>query len=292
MAASNPFGYNNWLTSTGYHDYKNDSAGDEFLLGDWNDLTAGSDHKDQGNATILVNLANVNMTLAGLNSATGSGVGVFGESDADGTIGVGMGVVGACDMGWGVAGLASTSQIDPNKFPRQVGVLGLGDNVGAAGYGWGTNADGVQGYGHGTFTGVVGFGDPNAEGNGVLGFGGGVSSAANAGGVGVRGSVRAGRSSCLPPRVAFRTRSASLGLVVEAATPISGHQSTVPESSVLAVRAQNPTASAMLPMACRAMASATIPVRWALAIRSQTEPASLVSAVATERIHPRSPVPE
>jgi hypothetical protein len=195
MAASNPFGYNNWLL---HHKDHTDSGGDEFLLGDKNDLTAGSDHKDQGNATILVNLANVNMTLAGLNSATGSGVGVFGESDADGTIGVGMGVVGACDMGWGVAGLASTSQIDPNKFPRQVGVLGLGDNVGAAGYGWGTNADGVQGYGHGTFTGVVGFGDPNAEGNGVLGFGGGVNSAANAGGVGVRG-IGAGGPIIMPP---------------------------------------------------------------------------------------------
>ena len=80
MAATNPFGYNNWLLHHNDHD---DKGGDEFLLGDKNDLTAGNDHKDQGNATILMNLANVNMTLAGCNLATGSGVGVFGESDAD-----------------------------------------------------------------------------------------------------------------------------------------------------------------------------------------------------------------
>jgi hypothetical protein len=177
MAATNPFGYNNWLLAS---DHKFNSAGDDFLIGYMNDLRPS---QDNGSATVIYNSANVNMTLAGLNSATGSGAGVFGESDADGTIGVGMGVVGTCDQGWGVAGLASTSQIDPNKFPRQVGVLGLGDNIGIAGYGWGTNADGVQGYGHGTFTGVVGFGDPTSSGTGVIGFAGGANKGADADGV-------------------------------------------------------------------------------------------------------------
>jgi hypothetical protein len=209
MAATNPFGYDNWLLA---HEHKLNNAGDEFLIGDMNDLRPTNEN---GNATIIFNSANVNMTLAGLNSATGSGAGVFGESDADGTIGVGMGVVGACDMGWAVAGLATGSTIDPNKFPRQVGVLGLGDNVGVAGYGGGTNADGVQGngdpnssgtgvvgfgggvntgadadgvkgYGRGTFSGVVGFADPNSSGTGVVGFGGG-KNASTLAGPGVRG---------------------------------------------------------------------------------------------------------
>jgi hypothetical protein len=42
------------------------------------------------------------------------------------------------------------------------------------------NADGVQGFGVGAFTGVVGWGDPNANGSGVVGFGGTVNSATNA----------------------------------------------------------------------------------------------------------------
>jgi len=115
-----------------------------------------------------------------------------------------MGVVGSCDTGLGVVGLALRG--DAPSLPPGVGVFGTGDNVGVRGLGGsnggkgmfgqggggtaqgvspgvvgnaGTNApnDGVQGFGSGNFSGVAGFGDPKGNGTGVFGTGRGPQSA-------------------------------------------------------------------------------------------------------------------
>ena len=114
-----------------------------------------------------------------------------------------MGVVGSCDTGLGVVGLALSG--DAPFLPPGVGVFGTGDNVGVRGLGGsnggkgmfgqggggtaqgvspgvvgnaGTNApnDGVQGFGSGNFSGVAGFGDPKGNGTGVFGTGRGETS--------------------------------------------------------------------------------------------------------------------
>jgi hypothetical protein len=120
-----PFGFNHWTV----HDTDGgDDAADEVQRGEKNTLSGG----DAGNATLIENSANVNMALAVQNFATGSGVvGVYGRSD--GAAGGGIGVAGACDSGWGVAGVATVPTIDPRGFPNTVGVFGAGDWVGIYG---------------------------------------------------------------------------------------------------------------------------------------------------------------
>jgi hypothetical protein len=118
MTVSNsfgPFGFNHWTV----HDTDGgDDAADEVQRGEKNTLSGG----DAGNATLIENSANVNMALAVQNFATGSGVvGVYGRSD--GAAGGGIGVAGACDSGWGVAGVATVPTIDPRGFPNTVGSL-------------------------------------------------------------------------------------------------------------------------------------------------------------------------
>ena len=73
----------------------------------------------------------------------------------------------------GVFGVGGGSS-DPN-FQSQVngpGVIGIGGSSNKPS-GVGNAADGVQGYGVGTFSGVAGFGDPKSNGTGVIGVGGG-----------------------------------------------------------------------------------------------------------------------
>jgi hypothetical protein len=103
---------------------------------------------------------------------TNSGTGVLGF----GTGGAGVGVRG---IGFG------GPNIGPPGPPKPAGVFGQGGNqapgvVGQAGAGI---ADGVQGYATGNFSGVAGFGGPNA-GTGVFGIGGTTTQVS---GPGVRG---------------------------------------------------------------------------------------------------------
>ena len=121
-----PFGFNFWLNT---HEQHTDlHAGDEFEVGDLNELTGG----DAGNATIIANNRHDNVAFAGRNLNTGANVmGIYGDSA--GGAGGSVGVAGACDSGWGVAGVATLPTIDPKGFPGSVGVFGAGDIVGLYG---------------------------------------------------------------------------------------------------------------------------------------------------------------
>ena len=106
----------------------------------------------------------------------------------------GPGVFGLGGKGGGVGvfGQGSAPALGSTE-PGGPGVKGIGGGNPKK-----DNADGVQGFGVGAFTGVVGWGDPNANGSGVVGFGGTVNSATNAGGPGVRG-IGAGAPNVMPP---------------------------------------------------------------------------------------------
>ena len=90
-----PFGFNFWLNT---HEQHTDlHAGDEFEVGDLNELTGG----DAGNATIIANNRHDNVAFAGRNLNTGANVmGIYGDSA--GGAGGSVGVAGACDSGWGL----------------------------------------------------------------------------------------------------------------------------------------------------------------------------------------------
>jgi hypothetical protein len=207
--SSNPFNFNNWL---GHDGDGGTATKDEFQIGTNNRIHSPLDFNPTSNtdlgATIISVRTPQNAALAGINACiTDSGIGVYGEGVPGGGS-LNMGVVGACDTGWGVAGIATPQTVDVSSvlFPRQVGVVGVGENIGAYGTGGGIGVqgvggngvegtspgvvglagtaapnDGVQGFGSGNFSGVAGFGDPKGNGTGVFGTGRGPNSA------GVRG---------------------------------------------------------------------------------------------------------
>ena len=109
--------------------------------------------------------------------------GIYGEGNlqGDGVIGYGgrrqgTGVVG-------VAGSAAGAYLPPQPVGpptppgrgKDVGVFGIGGEVGVVGQAGGGDADGVQGFGSGSFSGVAGFGDPAGTGTGVFGQGRGLA---------------------------------------------------------------------------------------------------------------------
>jgi hypothetical protein len=68
-----PFGFNFWLHR--HEDHTDLHAGDEFEVGDLNQLTGG----DAGNATIIANNRHDNVAFPGQNRNTGSNVvGIYG----------------------------------------------------------------------------------------------------------------------------------------------------------------------------------------------------------------------
>ena len=92
----------------------------------------------------------------------------------------GVGVIGwgGQKRGTGVVGLASVPENPPGGTPpppsgrgKNVGVYGLGGDVGVLGETSGGDADGVRGFGSGNFSGVAGFGDPKGNSTGVFGKG-------------------------------------------------------------------------------------------------------------------------
>jgi len=121
-----PFGFNFWLHR--HEDHTDLHAGDEFEVGDLNQLTGG----DAGNATIIANNRHDNVAFAGQNRNTGSNVvGIYGDSA--GTQGVNIGVAGACDAGCGVCGVAIAGNAEVTTLPSSVGVFGVGDLYGVYG---------------------------------------------------------------------------------------------------------------------------------------------------------------
>jgi len=202
MGASNPFNSSNWLL----HDSNGgDDAGDDIELGEFNQLTSG----DAGNATIVQNSANQNVALVGQNIADGGGVvGVYGESDGAG--GGDIGVAGACDKGWGVAGIATTPNLDPSGFPGSVGTFGAGDVVGIYGQSRPKESQlpitlpppspGTGVYGAGDVVGVEG--DCDGKGTGVIGESvagkGVIGDSVSAADIGVYGQSTASSPTSLP----------------------------------------------------------------------------------------------
>ena len=210
--SDNPFKFPNWLNHDGDGGTK---TTDEVLLGQNNRIHSPDDSNPLSDtltgATIIDVRTPGNAALVGNNGCIiEAGIGVYGHS---GTVTAaeegfnasepGIGVVGSCDTGLGVVGLALRG--DAPSLPPGVGVFGTGDNVGVRGLGGsnggkgmfgqggggtaqgvspgvvgnaGTNApnDGVQGFGSGNFSGVAGFGDPKGNGTGVFGTGRGETS--------------------------------------------------------------------------------------------------------------------
>jgi hypothetical protein len=120
-----PFGFNFWLHT---HETNSLGAGEDLEAGDLNQLTPG----DDGNATVIANDRHDNLTLAGRNLNTGPNVvGIYGDSA--GTQGVCVGVVGACDTGGGVCGIAMAGNAEVTALPSSVGVFGAGDFHGVYG---------------------------------------------------------------------------------------------------------------------------------------------------------------
>jgi hypothetical protein len=129
--------------------------------------------------------------VQGNGSGTGWGVSGFGGNAARGTIAIGAtqsagvlgqggqgpqaGAPGVVGIGASAAGAISPPPTIPAMRPGfpGAGMIGQGGaNLGEDGEVLGA-ADGVRGYGAGNFSGVAGFGDPTAGGNGVFGQGGG-----------------------------------------------------------------------------------------------------------------------
>ena len=172
MPASNPFGYGQWLNHDGNG---GDDISEDVTLGQFNYMT-----QDLGSqATIVQVFADQNVALVGQNSSQNDGVvGVYGESDGSTR---GIGVAGACDKGLGVCGVASTSTVSAFGA-TQVGVYGVGDNLGVYGQARIVEAQQPTNLPPPTNTGVYGIGDTvgvegdndtvNSQGNagtGVLG---------------------------------------------------------------------------------------------------------------------------
>ena len=121
-----PFGFNFWLST--HEQHTSLGAGDEFEVGDLNQLKPG----DDGNATVIANNRHDQVTLAGRDHNTGPNVvGIYGDSA--GTRGVCIGVVGACDTGGGVCGIAMAGNAEMTALPSSVGVFGAGDFHGVYG---------------------------------------------------------------------------------------------------------------------------------------------------------------
>lgn len=115
----------------------------------------------------------------------GDGVQGFGSGAFSGVAGFGADVAEANNPGTGVFGKGGTSRdVAPVGGPGVRGIGGGGSGgvgvVGQAGPG-AQDADGVQGFGNGRFSGVAGFGGASGNGTGVFGLGGAPS------GPGVRG---------------------------------------------------------------------------------------------------------
>jgi hypothetical protein len=149
MAAGNPLGFTDWLH---HKEDGADDAGDDVELGNFNQLS----DDDREYATIIQNVAEKNPALVGQNVSNNlGGVGLLGQSNASQN---GVGVLGACDMGWGVGGIATPSDVrmldsvvdpsapnpvsdpydptvDPHDtgWPVQVGVFGIADGTGVYG---------------------------------------------------------------------------------------------------------------------------------------------------------------
>jgi len=128
--------------------------------------------------------------VQGFGSGTFSGVAGFGGGNS----GTGVFGLGGGPRGPGVRGIGAGG---PNTNPSNpVGLYGQGgpQSPGVVGQAGSSPADGVQGFGSGTFSGVAGFGG-EGSGTGVFGLGGGP------GGPGVRGIV-AGGPNTVPSRAA------------------------------------------------------------------------------------------
>jgi hypothetical protein len=216
MFNNNPFGFNNWTN----HDGDGGTATkDEFQIGTNNRIHSPFDSDPLSNTDVGATIIDVrtpqNAALVANNGCqTDNCIGVYGQCDVVEHEIIGIGVVGQCLQGCGVAGIAIGPKLpEPNYVPLPeigVGVHGIGDTSGVQGFGGsvsgkgvfgqggnGTAAgtcpgvvgnagpkapnDGVQGFGNGNFSGVAGFGDLNGNGTGVFGTGRGPNS------VGVRG---------------------------------------------------------------------------------------------------------
>jgi hypothetical protein len=128
MTASNPFD----VAWNAVHGPGGSSPDDEVKLGDFNVLSG----QDNGNHTTVENGADVNYAFGGINHGGASHdvvVGVFGQSDGPGGEHRSVGVVGACDAGCGVCGLAMIQPV--TAHPSKVGIFGAGDGHGVYGVG-------------------------------------------------------------------------------------------------------------------------------------------------------------
>jgi hypothetical protein len=110
--------------------------------------------------------------VQGFGVGSGSGVAGFADNNDKAIFGGANSGVGVFGQGGGPPRTTQGVPAAPGG-PGVRGIGGINQNGG--------NADGVQGFGRGTFSGVTGIGDPHANGTGVFGLGGGTS------GPGVRG---------------------------------------------------------------------------------------------------------
>jgi hypothetical protein len=197
-----PFNFSNWL---GHDGDGGKRTTDEVLLGQ-NNRIHSPDDGDPGSvtlagATIIDVRTPDNAALVGNNSCvTDMGIGVYGHSDTPAVEegvrgGPGIGVLGSCDAGCGVMGLAR-SGLAPVP-PEKVGVFGTGDNTGVYGFSLAEplpssfsmpTVAGVGVFGKGDNAGVQGLGG-SGGGKGVFGQGGeGTAVGASPGVVGQAGT--------------------------------------------------------------------------------------------------------
>ena len=135
MAASNPFNFNNWLN----HDGDGGTATqDDFEIGQNNRIHSPNDGDPTSVTLVGATIVDVrtpqNAALVGKNGCVSdNSIGVYGQSDGPTTKTRGIGVAGVCDVGCGVAGIATSAAAD--LPPSKTGVYGSGDFHGVYGSG-------------------------------------------------------------------------------------------------------------------------------------------------------------